>query len=312
MATASRTKTKGVKGKAKTSKNPTKDLSKYVNYIPEGEVMETSDSFLDYVFLLYGESGGGKTSTLAQAPGAYTIQCDPNRKGLKIRQTNIPNTSLEEMDKNRRAPTPWEILSATVDAILEDDSVSTVIFDNFKNVYKYASEHYCSKNRIKALFEMKDFGASWDIVDSMYTSIFERIISSGRGLGLITHQKEKTVELPSGKEFDQIMPDLSGRALSAVRQFTNFAFYICRNEKGERELLIRHKSNDIWTKCCTDANDHRFFTPEGKPVEKISLGNSPNEGWDNWMKSWNNLMPCSASSRSKIKKKQSKKKVRKK
>ena len=294
MATAKRTRTKGVKGGKTSSKKKEVDISQYVNYIPEGETIEVSDRFLDYVFLLYGESGSGKTSTLAQAPGAYTIQCDPNRRGLKIRQTNVPNNSLKTMKSSRSTPTPWEIIVATVDAILDDDSVGTVIFDNFKLVYQHASNHYCMKNGVDALKEMEDFGVSWNNVDSMYMDLFESIVVTGRGLGLITHQKENEIELPSGRMFTQIQPDLSGRPFQAVRQMTDFVFYLGKSDAGGRELTIRHDKNDIFYKCCTDEDQPHFFSPEGVPVKKISMGNSPQQAWKNLMLSWDNKVACSA------------------
>lgn len=308
MALANRTKTTGVKkrrSKKIAAKKP-KDLSSYVNYVPDGETIDISDSFLDYVFLLYGESGSGKTSTLAQAPGAYVIQCDPNRRGLKIRQTNIPNHSLKMIRSDRSEPSPWEIVVATVDAAIEDNSVNTIIIDNFRVLYDHASNHYCRINGVDSLRDMEDFGVSWNCVDAMYAELFSRIVDSGRGLGLITHQKETEVELPSGKTFTQIQPDLSGRPFQAVRQMTDFVFYLMINAKAERELVIRPENNDLFYKCCTDLNEPRFFTPENVPVKRLSMGKSPQEGWENLMKSWDNKMPC-VSPKRKLKKKVQKK-----
>ena len=70
MTTAKRTRTKGVKGTRPKTEKKEVDMSKYVNYIEEGDSIEVPDNFLDFVFLLYGESGSGKTSTLA--PVSYT------------------------------------------------------------------------------------------------------------------------------------------------------------------------------------------------------------------------------------------------
>ena len=308
MTTAKRTRTKGVKGTRPNKEKKEVNMSKYVNYIEDGDSIDVPDNFLDFVFLLYGESGSGKTSTLAQAPGAYVIQCDPNRRGLKIRQTNIPNDSLATIKKPRRSiPTPWQIIVATVDTILADRSVKTIIFDNFKIMYEHASNHYCKVNRVDSLSEMEDYGKSWNLVDSMYMDLFARIVDSGRGLGLITHQKEVEEELPSGRMYTQIRPDLSGRPFQAVRAMTDFVFYLGKNSKSERELTIRHDTNDIFYKCCTDESNPHFFTPEGKPVKRIAMGNSPQQGWKNWMKSWDNNMPCAAPVRKPLKKRTKKK-----
>ena len=118
----------------KTKTKPTKSIDDLVGYCDEGETIEVSDNFFDFVFMMYGESGAGKTSILAKVPGSYVIQCDPNRKGLSIRQTNIPNISLATMKENRGEFTPWDVINATFEKIIADDSVSCVIVDNLNQL----------------------------------------------------------------------------------------------------------------------------------------------------------------------------------
>ncbi len=280
--------TKGQRRKKKS--DPTTSIDQLVDYREEGNPIEISDNFLDYMFLLYGESGSGKTSTLSKAPGSYTIQCDPKRRGLRVRQTNIPDLSLETIKKNRNDHTPWEVIEATFERILKDDTVRTVIIDNMRVFYDHASNHYCKKYMVSSLKEMDDYGVSWNNVDAMYLDWFSEIVNSGRGLGLITHQKEREITLPDDTTIVQIQPDVTGRAMTAVRSLTDFAFYLGFDSEGKRVLTIRHEGNDIWYKCCTDEDEPRFFDPEGNPVHKISAGNSPGECWNNIMESWENKL----------------------
>jgi len=282
-------KVTGRKPKIKKSP-PSKSIDDLVGYCEDGETIEISDKFLDYMFLLYGESGSGKTSTLSKCPGSYIIQCDPKRKGLKVRQTNVPDSSLEEIKRNRDEHTPWEVIEATFEKIIEDDSVRTVIIDNMRAFYDHASNHYCKRKMVDSLSDMNDYGVSWNNVDAMYLDWFSRIVNSGRGLGLIAHMREREITLPDNTTMVQIQPDLTGRAMTAVRSLTDFAFFLGYNSDGDRILTVRHPGNDVWYKCCTDEEFPRFFDPDGNPVHRIVAGKSPGECWANILKSWDNQL----------------------
>ena len=271
---------------AREEKN--KKLDSLVGYCDDGETIDVPSSFMQFVTLIYGESASGKTSTCAKAPGSYTIQCDVNRRGLKIRQTNIPSTSLEKLQANLSEPSPWEVIVRTIELVCEDDSVETVIIDNFRLYCEHASNHYCKQNAVDNLSEMNDFGTSWNNVDSMFLDQLSNIVNAGKGIILIAHQKEIEETLPDGSTIKQVRPDVSGRPFQAIRSITDFAFYLGFNGEGGRELTLRYPGTDIWTKCCTDESEPRFFDPKGNPVRKIKCGDSPQQAWDNLMKSWNN------------------------
>ena len=293
-AVRTKKKKKSVRSKSSTAKRgkrgPTKSLDELIDYCEEGSTVEVSPNFQDYVTLIYGESGAGKTSTASQAPGSYVIQCDPKRRGLSIRQTNIPDMSLDEMKEKSNEFTPYEVIEATLERILDDDSVQTVIFDNIKNVYQYAHDHLLAKNFYESLNDFEDFGTSWNRVDGMYGSFFKRIVEQDKGIILIAHQTEKEFDLPDGSAIERIVPDCSKRMFSSVKAITDFAFHIGFDNSGGRVITIRHDGPDPWFKCCTDKEpeNQRFFDPDGNPVNRISAGDSPNEAWENILKSWNN------------------------
>lgn len=290
-------------------KKPSADIDELVGYCEEGTTITIPERFLDHVFLLYGESGAGKTSTLSKIPGAYIIQCDPNRKGLAVRQTNIPDIPLKKQIANPLEYTPWDVVEATLEKILQDDSVDCVIFDNMSNLYNFAMNHYCAKKRVQSLQEINDYGASWTAVDRMYCDWFSAIVDSDRGLGFICHQKEREIQLAGGGSTIQIVPDVPNRMFQAIRYYTNFVFYLGFDHNGNRVVTVRNDSDDIYHKCCTDEDTPRFFDPEGKPVHRIPAGGSPGECWANIQKSWNNELHDVDYEPPKPKKKNFKKKV---
>jgi hypothetical protein len=272
----------------RTKEQPTKSIDELVGYVEDGETITPPELLENYVVCFYGESGAGKTSTMSNVEGTYIIQCDPNRRGLAVRQTNIPQVALAQMKKNSHEHTPWDVIVATIDKIVDDPSIEMVVVDNMDIFYQAASNHYCLKNNVDNLLEMEDFGASWKNVDEMYKTQLQRIVNSGRGVFFITHKDEKEEELPSGAVITQTRPAVAKRVMKFIREHTDFAFYLGYEDDGSRSVLIRSPGNDVWTKCCVDEKIPHFYDPDGNPVNKIPAGDSPAECWANIQKSWNN------------------------
>jgi hypothetical protein len=117
--------------KISRKKATTPDESKIeIEYMAAGETTHPSDDLLDYCVLLYGESAIGKTSLLTQIPDCYIIQFDPKRSGLKARQTNIPDLTIGDMNKNRVKYSAWDMTCSVIDKALNDDSVRCIGIDN--------------------------------------------------------------------------------------------------------------------------------------------------------------------------------------
>lgn len=255
-------------------------------YLAPGELNEPSDNLLDYVILLYGESGIGKTSTASKIPGSYVIQCDPNRRGLKIRQTCIDDMTISELKENRDKPTPWEVIKSVYKKACADKSVKVIVIDNFGMFYEHCLRHRCFKLGIDDPQEQNDYGQTWrDIKDEM-VSLLNKVNSVGKGLFLIAHDAKKEILLKDDTTVERIQPALMSAPFDFVKAVTNFAFYMAHLSSG-RVVYLRTGS-EIWSKCCTDGDQPRFFDPEGNPVNRIPAGNSPSECWQNILRSWDN------------------------
>jgi hypothetical protein len=298
------------KTSSRKKKSESKDIGSMIEelYLPEGEVIEPPENFLAYCFLIYGESGIGKTSTMACFPNSYVIQLDPNRTALAIRQTNVPDIPLTDLKRQKPEFTPWEMIVGLVEKAVEDDSVECVFIDNFGLMYEHALRHICYKKGLKDPTEADDWGQTWrEIKDSM-TDVLNKLLYANKGIGLIAHDTEKEIELPGGK-ISRIEPSLMKGAFDWVKGATNYAFYMRKNSEGDREFLIR---SDIftWTKCCIDENNPHFNYDDGSPMSAVPCGSSPREGYENLMKAFDNEFqkPVKKSLR---KKKTTRKKTRK-
>ena len=274
-------RTKSLKSKVKSTESEAD-----IGYCEEGETIQPPDNLLDHAFLIYGESGIGKTSICSKIPGSYIIQCDPNRKGLGIRQTNIDNTTLIQLKKVRPKLTPWDKVVLTMDRICDDDSVKCVVIDNFDLFYQSIFRHRCYQIGINDPSEENDFGQTWRDIEDNMTQQLNRLLYSNKGVVLITHEQTKEVEAGSST-YERIEPACMKAPFRWIKACTDFGFYLSYGDSGERIWNIRG-DREIWLKSCTDEDSPHFYSPDGEPVRQISAGNSPREAWANLIKSWNN------------------------
>jgi phage nucleotide-binding protein len=286
MPRATKTRTR----RKTTKKSATNDIDSVIDdlYLPEGETIEPSDSLLDYCILIYGESAIGKTSTVSKIPGVYMIQIDPKRKNLSIRQSNIPNMSLEELNKERPKFTPWQILSAMIDKLCADPTVKTIALDNFGLLYQHALRHKCYKRTIKDPSEENDYGQTWREIEDDMTTVLNKILAAGKGFVAIAHDTSREIETVEGT-FERIQPEMMKAAFKWIKACTDFAFYMSFADDGSRVLHLR-SDKEIWTKCCTDEDLPRFMDPQGKPLMQISCGSSPSQAWMNLNLAWENKL----------------------
>lgn len=257
-----------------------------VDYMEDGQFQEPSENFLDYCVLLYGESAIGKTSVVSQIPGCYILQCDPNRKSLRVRQSAIKDMSLSEMKRERPDHSPWQISCATIERALQDDSVKCIAIDNIGLLYEHCFRHVCWKLGIKDPNEQNDFGQTWRDIADQFSDMLNKVLYNDKGLVLVSHNATKEVKEADDSTYDRIEPAVQKGAFKWIKECTNYAFYL-QYYNDQRVITVRN-TKEIWTKCSVDLSTPHFFDPDGNPVRRIPMGNSPQEAWGNIISSFNN------------------------
>jgi hypothetical protein len=257
-----------------------------LDYMEEGTFQEPSNTFLDYCILLYGESAIGKTSVIAQIPGCYILQCDPNRKSLRVRQSAIKNMTLSELKRERPDFSPWQIACATLQKALEDDSVRCIAIDNIGLLYEHCFNHVCWKLGIKDPNEQNDFGQTWREISDLFSDTLNTILYNEKGLVLVSHNTVKEVKEADDSTYERIEPAVQKGAFKWMKECTNYAFFM-QYYNDQRVFTVRN-TKEIWTKCSVDQDSPHFFDPEGNPVKRISMGASPQEGWSNLISAFDN------------------------
>ena len=276
----SRTKSKGTRSK--------QSIEELIQYADEGELVGGSSSILEHIILVYGESAIGKTSTCHAIPNSYIIQCDVKRKGLMGRQSFIPNQSLEELTTENPKYSPWSIARETIKKAAEDPTVDVVVIDNFDKLYEHCFNNKCYRLRITDPSSLNDYGATWREIEDELTAAMNVILENEKGCVIICHAKEVEIELPNGDSYERIQPQVKSAPFRWLKMCTDYAFYLCFGDDGDRVWQIRG-GKEVWLKCCTDDdNAPHFNDPDGTPVSQISAGKSPKEGWANLEASWAN------------------------
>ena len=288
MATRTRTKvSKAKRTRTSTQRKKTKTSKPADNGLALSDYTTPPEVFTDYVTCIYGESGIGKTSLVAQFPGAYFFQFDPERKGISVRQSLIKDKSVKDLNKERPTLTPWEEFDQLVEIACNDDEIEMIVIDNFGLCYMSCLRSKCFRLAIPDPNAVNDFGQTWRDIRDELTSTLHKVMYANKGLILISHDTEKEVELPSGTKFDRVEPAMMKAAFGWIKACTDFGFYFTYGDEGERTLLLRG-DKEIWTKCSVDPNHPRFHDPNGEPLKSIDLGTNPAEAYKLLMQAWEN------------------------
>lgn len=247
------------------------------------DLNEPSDKLLDYSITIFGEKGIGKTSLAASFPGSLTLMTEPLRKNLKIRQVPIRVKPVKLMNKDQDAMTAWDMIKASIEQGLEDDSVSCIVADTIDRVYDACRNHHCFQIGISDPNEMKDYGATWRAISDDFEETLNQVRLGGKGLILISHAQLREVEARNGSSYDLCIPTCAKAAFQYIKAACDYAFYFGYYDK-KRALYLR--GNDlIWSACGVD--DH-FCDPDGTPIDVLQVSNNPQQAYQDLIASWNN------------------------
>lgn len=276
-------KTSRIKAGVKLKSKVSEVKEKAVIEIPgEDDFNEPPDTFLDYVTLIYGESGIGKTSLLAKFPQSCTLMLEPKRRGLRMRMVEVQYVSMDKMKKHK-GPTPWEMIAAFLTACVDDDSVQTICIDNVDRAYELCMNHVCYNAGYTHPNQAKDYGQTWDLIRETFSDAFDKVIFSGKGLVFSSKYKFKEVEQRDGDNYERLQPSCANGCLKYLMDCTDFGIYY-GYERKRRAFIIR-SANDIWTKCGPEG---RFLDPDGNPVNVIEAGETPDDAFQTLIDGFNN------------------------
>lgn len=228
-----------------------------------------SNNIADYTILISGPKKIGKTSFVAQFPDHFILEFEPkNASHLKARYLDIVS---------------WEQVLEILKLLQKNPNYcKTLIFDDIPSAYDLCEKYVCDKLGIEHPSEM-GYGKAWKAVKLEFSQTLDKFHNLPFGIIYTTHNKEKDVTTPSGRTFQRMETNLSGLAsgvLDALVHLWTVMDYI------DEHRIIHIRGSDYLKAGC--GFDKHFLTPNGQPLQYISLGNSPEEGYETFNRAFEN------------------------
>jgi hypothetical protein len=235
-----------------------------------------SDRFEDYLVLIYGEKGVGKTTLASQWPNSLTFMWERGRKNLPIRQLPMrnkdgsagPPLSWDEVDK---ASTPfWPLLQKAV----RDPSIETIIIDTVDRMYDGVFEYTCWEQGVSHPQAADEGHVVWNTIKLRFEGAIGTVLDAGKQIVLLSHAREKEILTRLGESYKIVCPTCTPTTWKSAQTLCDFVFYYGWHGK-QRALKVR---GDDLIVCSNQVPGH-FLDPEGNPLDTIAMGEKPQDAW---------------------------------
>ena len=209
---------------------------------------EADTDFGNYLTLIYGRPGMGKSTFASTYPDACFFSCERISKALEV----------FDLNEAKGGVTDWGVFRKGVE-LLEDnpDKFRTVVVDTIDAAYQQCLEWVCKKKKIEHPQD-DGYGKGWNAVWTEFNGMLDRIIATGRGLVLTSHSKEIEITAHSGDTYTRIQPSMSGQAYKAVKAKSDFVLYaeFIKDNSGKSRRVLITEGDEV-----VDAKSPELDTP---------------------------------------------------
>lgn len=212
-----------------------------------------------YSMLLYGLEKIGKTTLAAQFPDAFFLLCEPGGKALSIYGREVKS---------------WEAFKGYLSLLDRNPNrFKTVVVDTADLAFKMCEDYMLKKMGI--LHESdEEWGKGWSMVRNEFTLSMARIINGPRGVVFISHAAQKNSKRRDGRSSDRTVPTMPNAARGVLEPMVDIWAYYQYTESGKRALTIQGDD--------AVSAGHRC-KGHFAGVSQIDMGNSPEEGYANYV-----------------------------
>lgn len=228
---------------------------------------EPIDDLGQAIILLSGEKKIGKTSLANQFGKNIVLAHEVGYKGLRIRKIDIPD---------------WDTARAAVKTLRTDKFYNTVTIDTADKSFKQCEAWSNRRLGISHASE-EEWGKGWAAIRNEYENWIDRISHTGKGIILISHTQEKEVKKRNGESYDRVMATLPRQGRDIIEGLVDIWCYF--QYDGDRRILTIIGDDHV---SAGHRFAERFRTPDGRAIRHIDMGRSPEDGYKNFLRAWQN------------------------
>lgn len=197
---------------------------------------EPDEDFQNYVTLIYGQSGVGKTTLCASWPDNVFLPTEPGTRGLRRKEIPADGKGIRN----------WREFKLAVKLLIDtygSNGFKTITVDTVDRAYEYAMDDKCRELGIEHISETTTgktdrSGKGWTALKKEFTDTLFSLVQAGYGLVLTSHSKVVSVTRHNGEEYDLIQPSCAGQALDVVKKITDCIFY-CEHVKAAGDEKVQ-------------------------------------------------------------------------
>jgi hypothetical protein len=242
------------------------------------KIKEPSDDIRDYIMFLAGEKGVGKTSFICAHPKHYLMEFEiGNAKHVRGNWEDIPSLKV------------FEIRLSELEKQKEGDRnkyCDVIAIDGIQILYEMICQNIQDIEDVWDLGQIPH-GRGWGAADRKFKGYLTRIQSLGAGVIYTGHTAvSKDIQTREGNTINKLEAGLGASPARNMDRIVHCWFVMLFSKDGGRELII---SGDTTLKACNkllNIGEGHFKLIKDR---KVPLGNSPQEGYTNFQKAWNNI-----------------------
>lgn len=227
-----------------------------------------------YKYVIVGPKKSGKTSIASKFPNALILEGEVgNAKHLRCKSVDIANWRdfVDIVGQLEKAPKGY---------------CDTIVIDNLPSFHRYCQDYICAQKGIEYPGD-QSHGKAWSALDLEFNKQMVRLHALGLCMVYTAHTKMVEHEKASGGKYTKLECEGGAAAIRFVDVYSHLWGVLELDPKGQRYLRIQG-NQDI--KAGAFTNEHFQDSATGKPIERIPLGNSPDEAYKNIELAFHNML----------------------
>lgn len=198
------------------------------------------------IYLFIAEAKFGKTTWMSAIENSLMLAGEKGHSFVEAYKINITCWDEKDREVNNIDGLIHTSFMAAVDIICASDQFDFVFLDTTDSIVKMCLDYNLKKLGIKHPSDW-EFGKGYDAaMNTPFRQAINRLTSSGRGVGFITHTETKDARFSSGNKSRKecTLPGGIGKLLVPMADCILHGKFGLRNKDGKRDRIIVTEGSD--------------------------------------------------------------------